>query len=66
MKLSCHYRRKAADYEEIVVAPVHPGVETLAAQLNEENLDYASRQRYHHSTTLDTSSRFQQHLEGSE
>ncbi|CAN8018061.1 unnamed protein product, partial [Ixodes persulcatus] len=58
--------KKPADYEQMVVAPVHPGVETQAAQLNEENLDYASRQRYHQSTTLGASSHFQQYLDDSE
>ncbi|CAN7988875.1 unnamed protein product [Ixodes hexagonus] len=58
--------KKPADYEQMVVAPMHPGVETQAAQLNEENLDYASRQRYHQSTTLGTSSHFQQYLDDSE
>ncbi|KAM7308196.1 solute carrier family 12 member 8 [Ixodes scapularis] len=58
--------KKPADYEQMVVAPMHPGVETQAAQLNEENLDYASRQRYHQSTTLGASSHFQQYLDDSE
>lgn len=59
-------RRKPSDYEQIVVAPAHPGVQTMESQLNEENVDYASRHRYHHSTTLQTSSRFQQHSDDSE
>ncbi|XP_058806232.1 solute carrier family 12 member 8 [Phymastichus coffea] len=39
--------RKVYDYEQIVVTPVHPGVETSSAQLNEENEDFAGRRRYH-------------------
>ncbi|XP_011502991.1 PREDICTED: solute carrier family 12 member 8 isoform X2 [Ceratosolen solmsi marchali] len=39
--------RKVYDYEQIVVTPVHPGVETCSAQLNEENEDFAGRRRYH-------------------
>ncbi|KAL7305899.1 hypothetical protein TKK_0001904 [Trichogramma kaykai] len=35
------------DYEQIVVTPVHPGVTTSQAQLNEENEDFAGRRRYH-------------------
>lgn len=35
------------DYEEIVVTPIHPGVQTSSAQLNEENEDFAGRRRYH-------------------
>ncbi|XP_014206157.1 solute carrier family 12 member 8 [Copidosoma floridanum] len=39
--------RTVYDYEQIVVTPVHPGVETSSAQLNEENEDFAGRRRYH-------------------
>nr|XP_003704031.2 PREDICTED: solute carrier family 12 member 8 [Megachile rotundata] len=44
--------RKMYDYEQIVVAPVHPGVETSSAQLNEENEDFAGRRRYHQTATV--------------
>lgn len=60
------HRRKPTDYEQIVVAPACPGVSTMESQLNDENVDYASRHRYHHSTTLQTSSHFQQHCDDSE
>ncbi|XP_037520164.1 solute carrier family 12 member 8 isoform X1 [Rhipicephalus sanguineus] len=58
--------KKPTDYEQIVVAPACPGVSTMESQLNDENVDYASRHRYHHSTTLQTSSHFQQHSDDSE
>ena len=44
--------RKVYDYEQIVVTPVHPGVETCSAQLNEENEDFAGRRRYHQTATV--------------
>ncbi|KAK0159623.1 hypothetical protein PV327_010718 [Microctonus hyperodae] len=44
--------RKLYDYEQIVVTPVHPGVETSSAQLNEENEDFAGRRRYHQTATV--------------
>ncbi|CAK9812037.1 Solute carrier family 12 member 8 [Anthophora quadrimaculata] len=44
--------RKVYDYEQIVVTPVHPGVETCQAQLNEENEDFAGRRRYHQTATV--------------
>ncbi|XP_076307134.1 solute carrier family 12 member 8 [Tachypleus tridentatus] len=40
------------DYDQIVVTPMHPGMEVMAAQLTEENKDYAARERYHQSTTV--------------
>lgn len=45
-------RRKVYDYEQIVVTPVHPGVETCSAQLNEENEDFSGRRRYHQTATV--------------
>ncbi|XP_066587510.1 solute carrier family 12 member 8 [Prorops nasuta] len=44
--------RKVYDYEQIVVTPVHPGVDTCSAQLNEENEDFAGRRRYHQTSTV--------------
>ncbi|XP_078045178.1 solute carrier family 12 member 8 [Augochlora pura] len=44
--------RKVYSYEQIVVTPVHPGVETCSAQLNEENEDFAGRRRYHQTATV--------------
>ncbi|XP_076675412.1 solute carrier family 12 member 8 isoform X3 [Andrena cerasifolii] len=43
---------KVYDYEQIVVTPVHPGVETCSTQLNEENEDFAGRRRYHQTATV--------------
>lgn len=45
-------RRKVYDYEQIVVTPVHPGIETSPAQLNEENEDFSGRRRYHQTATV--------------
>ena len=45
-------RNRGAGYEEIVVPPYHPGVELEAAQQNEENEDFSSRQRFHQSATV--------------
>ncbi|XP_051158818.1 solute carrier family 12 member 8 [Leptopilina boulardi] len=44
--------RKVYDYEQIVVTPVPPGVETSSAQLNEENEDFSERRRYHQTSTV--------------
>ncbi|XP_052764881.1 solute carrier family 12 member 8-like [Mya arenaria] len=38
--------------EEIIVAPTTPAVTTLAAQLTEDNEDFASRGRYHQSEVV--------------
>jgi len=46
------FRKKVYDYEQIVVTPVHPGVETCSAQLNEENEDFSGRRRYHQTATV--------------
>lgn len=35
-----------------MVTPVCPGVEVQSAQLNEDNEDFASRRRYHQSSTV--------------
>lgn len=40
------------DYEQIVVTPIPPGVETSSAQLNEENEDFSERRRYHQTSTV--------------
>ena len=46
------FRRKIHYYEQIIVTPVHPGVETSSTQLNEENEDFAGRQRYHQTAVI--------------
>ncbi|KAK7073144.1 hypothetical protein SK128_011361 [Halocaridina rubra] len=38
------------EYDQVVVTPLHPGVEITANQLTEENEDFAARSRYHQST----------------
>ncbi|RUS91653.1 hypothetical protein EGW08_000626 [Elysia chlorotica] len=45
-------RRGRAPAEHIIVAPRTPAVETLAAQLTEDNADFANRGRYHQSEVL--------------
>lgn len=49
---SYYFRRRAHEYEQIVVTPVHPTVDLASAQLNEDNEDFASRRRYHQSATV--------------
>jgi potassium/chloride transporter 8 len=38
--------------EEVIVAPTTPAVTTLAAQLTEDNEDFAGRGRYHQSEVV--------------
>lgn len=45
-------RKRYTDYEQIVVTPVHPGLDVTSAQLNEDNEDFANRRRYHQSATV--------------
>ncbi|KAK9718978.1 Amino acid permease [Popillia japonica] len=40
------------EYEQIVVTPVHPVMDLTPQQLNEDNEDFASRRRYHQSSTV--------------
>ncbi|XP_054723458.1 solute carrier family 12 member 8-like [Uloborus diversus] len=47
-------RCKVSDYDQIIVAPELPEVEVKAAQLTEDNTDYSSRKRYHHSKTIES------------
>ncbi|CAL4082976.1 unnamed protein product, partial [Meganyctiphanes norvegica] len=42
--------RRPNDYAQVVVTPLHPGVEVTQAQLTQENQDFAARSRYHQST----------------
>ncbi|CAG9855522.1 unnamed protein product [Phyllotreta striolata] len=44
--------RRVTDYEQIVVTPVHPGMDVTSSQLNEDNQDFANRRRYHQSATV--------------
>lgn len=44
--------KKVYDYEQIVVTPVHHGVETWSTQLNEDNEDFSERRRYHQTSTV--------------
>ena len=45
-------RRRARGYEEIIVTSVDPHLEVEASQLTEENEDFASRSRYHQTSTV--------------
>lgn len=45
-------RKRMHDYEQVVVTPSCPNVPLAAAQLNEENEDFASRRRYHQSAVV--------------
>ncbi|KAF8766994.1 solute carrier family 12 member 8-like [Argiope bruennichi] len=45
---------KIMDYDQIIVAPNIPDLEVKEAQLTEDNVDYASRKRYHHSKTIES------------
>ncbi|KAJ8951941.1 hypothetical protein NQ318_013608 [Aromia moschata] len=44
--------KRVTDYEQIIVTPVHPGVDVTSSQLNEDNVDFANRRRYHQSATV--------------
>lgn len=44
--------KRVADYEQIIVTPVHPGMDVSTAQLNEDNEDFSNRRRYHQSATV--------------
>nr|CAD7400602.1 unnamed protein product [Timema poppensis] len=44
--------KRVQEYEQIVVTPLHPGVEVISSQMNEENEDFSSRKRYHQSSTI--------------
>ncbi|KAK4871857.1 hypothetical protein RN001_015981 [Aquatica leii] len=44
--------KRSHEYEQIVVTPVYSGVNLTSAQLNEDNEDFASRRRYHQSSTV--------------
>ncbi|XP_076456683.1 solute carrier family 12 member 8-like [Babylonia areolata] len=46
------FRRGGPQQEQIVVAPSTPALHTLAAQLTEDNQDFASRGRYHQSEVM--------------
>lgn len=47
--LSPLFRQRPSEYDQVVVTPLHPGVEVTANQLTEENEDFAARSRYHQS-----------------
>lgn len=40
-------------YEQIVVTPSCPGIDTANTQLNEDNDDFSQRRRYHHSSPIE-------------
>lgn len=45
------FRDMGGEKDEVVVAPLHPGVDTFAARLTDDNTDYAGRKQYHQSRT---------------
>jgi len=48
----CYRSRSANDYEEIIVTPVYPPSNLESSQLNEENQDFAGRQRFHQTANV--------------
>lgn len=44
-----YFRRGPVPPEQIVITPNTPAMETMAAQLTEDNEDFADRGRYHQS-----------------
>ncbi len=49
MTIISHFRRGPPPPEQIVVTPNTPAMNTMAAQLTEDNEDFANRGRYHQS-----------------
>ena len=47
-----YFSRGPPTPEEIVVAPSTPAMNTMAAQLTEDNEDFAARGRYHQSEVV--------------
>lgn len=52
MALLCPHSKRVIDYEQVVVTPSCPGVNLAPQQLNEDNEDFNSRRRYHHSSVV--------------
>lgn len=52
MSIESSSRKRVNDYEQVVVTPACPGVNLAPQQLNEENEDFQSRRRYHHSSVV--------------
>lgn len=48
------FRRKGNDYEEIVIPPEVPNLDLSSDMINEENEDFAYRQRFHQTATIQT------------
>lgn len=46
------FGKRVHEYEHVVVTPSCPNMPLTAAQLNEENEDFASRRRYHQSAVV--------------
>lgn len=36
---------------QVIVAPLHPGVDTFTSRLNDDNQDYSGRKQYHQTKT---------------
>ena len=47
--------KKCGELEQMVVPPLHPFVPTSTNQLNEDNVDFSDRRKYHQSKTLTAS-----------
>lgn len=46
------FRKRVTDYEQIIVTPVHPGLDVTSDQINEDNEDFSNRRRYHQSAVV--------------
>lgn len=47
-----HGRKRAYEYEEIIVTPVHPPTDIEPSQLTEENEDFSGRLRFHQTANV--------------
>lgn len=45
-------RRRGVDYEEIVIPPGVPNLNISSNQVNDENQDFAYRQRFHQTASI--------------
>lgn len=45
-------RKRTYEYEEIIVTPVHPPTNMESSQLNEENVDFSERLRFHQTANV--------------
>lgn len=45
-------RKRAYEYEEIIVTPIHPPSDIQPSQLTEDNEDFAGRLRFHQTANV--------------